>query len=136
MTGSDDSNSATRPISVAELLAKNGTIGAPPVGGRRRRRRGNADAVTVAELTGEIPVIRSTDDEPVTTSTAVEEQVDDRPEASEAPEVPSTNGAVDHVEARTVESEPGVVEDEDVDQTDETAESETDEVEPDEADDD
>ncbi|KUI36309.1 hypothetical protein AU195_05850 [Mycobacterium sp. IS-1496] len=50
-------NSSTRPISVAELLAKNGTIGAPPVGGRRRRRRGNADAVTVAELTGEIPVI-------------------------------------------------------------------------------
>ena len=52
MTGSDDSYSNTRPISVAELLAKNGTIGAPPVGGRRRRRRGNADSVTVAELTG------------------------------------------------------------------------------------
>lgn len=51
----------TRPISVAELLAKNGTIGSPPVTGRRRRRRGNADAVTVAELTGEIPIIR---DEP------------------------------------------------------------------------
>lgn len=50
-------NSSTRPISVAELLAKNGTIGAPPVGGRRRRRRGNADAVTVAELTGEIPIV-------------------------------------------------------------------------------
>jgi len=48
----------TRPISVAELLAKNGTIGSPPVTGRRRRRRGNADAVTVAELTGEIPIIR------------------------------------------------------------------------------
>ncbi|UVO13591.1 hypothetical protein NM962_05665 [Mycobacterium sp. SVM_VP21] len=48
----------TRPISVAELLAKNGNIGAPPVTGRRRRRRGNADAVTVAELTGEIPIIR------------------------------------------------------------------------------
>ena len=51
----------TRPISVAELLAKNGTIGAPPVTGRRRRRRGNADAVTVAELTGEIPIIRDED---------------------------------------------------------------------------
>ena len=47
---------STRPISVAELLAKNGTIGAP-VSNRRRRRRGNSDAVTVAELTGEIPVI-------------------------------------------------------------------------------
>src|ERR1700755_606534 len=49
-------DASTRPISVAELLAKNGTIGAP-VPGRRRRRRGNSDAVTVAELTGEIPVI-------------------------------------------------------------------------------
>ncbi|MUL66531.1 hypothetical protein BOO86_18800 [Mycobacterium sp. CBMA 234] len=57
MTDSDDF-AGTRPISVAELLAKNGTIGAPPVGGRRRRRRGNSDAVTVAELTGEIPIIR------------------------------------------------------------------------------
>jgi hypothetical protein len=41
---------------VAELLAKNGTVGAP-VTGRRRRRRGSTEAVTVAELTGEIPVI-------------------------------------------------------------------------------
>jgi hypothetical protein len=49
----------SRPISVAELLAKNGTIGSPPVGGRRRRKRGNSDAVTVAELTGEIPIIRT-----------------------------------------------------------------------------
>ena len=59
MTGPDNSQAGTRPISVAELLAKNGTIGAPPVGGgRRRRRRGNSDAVTVAELTGEIPIVR------------------------------------------------------------------------------
>jgi hypothetical protein len=56
MTGPNDN---TRPISVAELLAKNGTLGAP-VAARRRRRRGNSDAVTVAELTGEIPII--TDD--------------------------------------------------------------------------
>jgi hypothetical protein len=57
MTGPHDSaNANVRPISVAELLAKNGTIGAP-VPNRRRRRRGNSDAVTVAELTGEIPVI-------------------------------------------------------------------------------
>jgi hypothetical protein len=53
MTGPNDT---TRPISVAELLAKNGTHGAPAPA-RRRRRRGNSDAVTVAELTGEIPVI-------------------------------------------------------------------------------
>lgn len=71
MTGPDDSEAGTRPISVAELLAKNGTIGAaPPGGGRRRRRRGNSDAVTVAELTGEIPIVRTGElpivrDEPV-----------------------------------------------------------------------
>ncbi|CAN5862111.1 hypothetical protein BH09ACT7_BH09ACT7_20120 [soil metagenome] len=59
MTGPEDAPS-TRPISVAELLAKNGTIGAaPPGGGRRRRRRGNSDSVTVAELTGEIPILRT-----------------------------------------------------------------------------
>jgi hypothetical protein len=57
MTGPEESFSNTRPISVAELLAKNGTIGAPPVGGRRRRRRGNNDSVSVAELTGEIPIV-------------------------------------------------------------------------------
>ena len=63
MTGPD--NQDTRPISVAELLARNGTIGSPPpAGGRRRRRRGNTDAVTVAELTGEIPIIQVEDDEP------------------------------------------------------------------------
>ena len=56
MTEPED-HSSTRPISVAELLARNGSIGAPPVGGRRRRRRGDTDSVTVAELTGEIPII-------------------------------------------------------------------------------
>ena len=50
----------TRPISVAELLAKNGTIGSPPVGGRPPASTRQHDAVTVAELTGEIPII--TDD--------------------------------------------------------------------------
>ena len=69
MSESDDSQN-TRPISVAELLARNGTIGAPPAGGRRRRRRGNTDAVSVAELTGEIPVIR---DEPVVEPAPIEE---------------------------------------------------------------
>ena len=56
MTGPEDSQ-GTRPISVAELLARNGTIGAPPVGGRRRRRRGDTDSISVAELTGEIPIV-------------------------------------------------------------------------------
>lgn len=66
MTGPHPENedSGTRPISVAELLAKNGTIGAPAVTRRRRRRRGDSDAVTVAELTGDLPVIRDDDDEP------------------------------------------------------------------------
>lgn len=54
----------TKQISVAELLARNGTIGAPAVTRRRRRRRGD-DSVTVAELTGEIPIIR--DDRPAPT---------------------------------------------------------------------
>ncbi len=59
MTGPhpETESKATRPISVAELLARNGTIGAPAVTRRHGRRRGDNDAVTVAELTGEIPVI-------------------------------------------------------------------------------
>ena len=109
MTGSDDSYSNTRPISVAELLAKNGTIGAPPVGGRRRRRRGNADSVTVAELTGEIPIIRPTDPDPSAATAAVEQEVEEveevtaaEPDAEVSPEIEAgealpTNGAVDHV---------------------------------------
>lgn len=72
MTGPDSQD--TRPISVAELLARNGTIGAPPVGGRRRRRRGNTDAVSVAELTGEIPIIRP-DDEPADEAHGADETV-------------------------------------------------------------
>ncbi|MGE2729414.1 hypothetical protein ACQI4F_08050, partial [Mycolicibacterium vaccae] len=76
MTRPDDSGT-TRPISVAELLARNGTIGSPPVGGRRRRRRGNADAVTVAELTGEIPVIRDTDTKPPATPPVTEPPVEE-----------------------------------------------------------
>ncbi len=97
MTGPEDSYSSTRPISVAELLAKNGTIGAPPVGGRRRRRRGNTDSVTVAELTGEIPIVTA----------------DTHPEAAEpATEAPdevrddytgplSGNGVAEHVDEDT-----------------------------------
>jgi hypothetical protein len=65
MTGPDfeAESPGTRPISVAELLAKNGTIGAPAVTRRRRRRRGDSDSVTVAELTGEIPIIRDDEEE-------------------------------------------------------------------------
>src|SRR5215207_7016656 len=89
MTGPKDRHGNTRPISVAELLAKNGTIGAPPVGGRRRRRRGNSDSVTVAELTGEIPVVSGHD-------------VD---EVEATGPVPATNGAghVDETEGAETE---------------------------------
>ncbi|OBI19709.1 hypothetical protein A5714_09115, partial [Mycobacterium sp. E2462] len=80
----------TRPISVAELLARNGTIGAPAVTRRRRRRRGDSDAVTVAELTGEIPVIRDDDfDEPDADDTA-------QTGAPAAPEAPEPPAAEDH----------------------------------------
>lgn len=83
MTGphSETEDGATRQISVAELLARNGTIGAPAPTRRRRRRRGDSDSVTVAELTGEIPIIR---DEPREAGTA--------PPPSPAPE--PANGRV------------------------------------------
>jgi hypothetical protein len=61
MTGPQSETDSTKPISVAELLAKNGTLGAPAVTRRRRRRRGDSDSITVAELTGEIPIIRDGD---------------------------------------------------------------------------
>ena len=81
---------STRPISVAELLAKNGTSAAPPAGGHRRRRRGNSDAVSVAELTGEIPVIR-TGEIPVLPEESTAYAGD--PEVAEAkPEVRSETG--------------------------------------------
>ncbi|WP_283613333.1 hypothetical protein [Mycolicibacterium poriferae] len=139
MTGPDD-HSSTRPISVAELLAKNGTIGAPPVGGRRRRRRGNADAVTVAELTGEIPIIRP--DEPEPAPAPVDEAPaaeTDTAAAADAETAPSTNGEVDTAEPEVeavpdaephaqVEAEPEVEQELDVEAEPE-AESES-EVEP------
>ena len=62
MTGPHPDPDSPEPISVAELLARNGTIGAPAFTRRRRRRRGDSEAVTVAELTGEIPVIRDDDE--------------------------------------------------------------------------
>lgn len=116
MTAPDDSQN-TRPISVAELLAKNGTIGSPPVGGRRRRRRGNSDAVTVAELTGEIPIIR-TGEIPVAREEAPAPAGEETPDettaetssetASEAAASAETNGSAPAapVEAPAAEPEP------------------------------
>jgi hypothetical protein len=83
MTGPDTEN--TRPISVAELLAKNGTIGSPPVTARRRRKRGKGNAVSVAELTGEIPII--SDDEPASDPDAAPEQDGPAQDVFEADEV-------------------------------------------------
>lgn len=89
MTGphSETESPGTRPISVAELLARNGTIGEPSVTRRRRRRRGDSDAVTVAELTGEIPVIRDDETEHGANGTvqvsepAAEQVAEERPNA-------------------------------------------------------
>ena len=80
MSSSDDS---TRPISVAELLARNGTIGSPPVGGHRRRRRRKSDSVSVAELTGEIPVVREEGPPPAAEETVAEESAAEEAVAEE-----------------------------------------------------
>jgi hypothetical protein len=107
MTGPEDSHSSTRPISVAELLAKNGTIGAPPVGGRRRRRRGNNDSVTVAELTGEIPIISAHDVRDVDDATASHRRASHEDEHVDATgPVPTTNGVAGHVDEVEPEAEP------------------------------
>ncbi len=98
MTGPEESYSSTRPISVAELLAKNGTIGAPPVGGRRRRRRGNSDSVSVAELTGEIPIITGDTHEDVR-DTAADPATDELEEVrDDVTGPPQSNGVAGHVE--------------------------------------
>ena len=122
MTGPEDSHSSTRPISVAELLARNGTIGAPPVGGRRRRRRGNSDSVTVAELTGEIPIVREHEvhdvDETEATRTI--------PVVADEPVAASTNGVVDHVDGVETES----VDDVETESVDDVETESVDDVEP------
>lgn len=92
----DTRNQEGRPISVAELLARNGTIGSPPVSGRRRRRRGNSDAVTVAELTGEIPIIRDTGEIPVVRD---EEQQPDEGAPDAAPATAEASDAAVKAEA-------------------------------------
>jgi hypothetical protein len=109
MTEPQDDHSSTRPISVAELLARNGTIGAPPVGGRRRRRRGNADSVTVAELTGEIPILTDAVEAPAAAHDVADDvaevvevaeldvdEVPDEPEEEAPVASAASNGVVAH----------------------------------------
>ncbi|MEB4208590.1 hypothetical protein [Mycobacterium sp. 94-17] len=100
MTGPDSETESpgTRPISVAELLAKNGTIGAPAVTRRRRRRRGDSDAVTVAELTGDLPVIDDDDDEPASNAAEAPEAT-----AAAAPAPPGGPAAQDVAEQVTTD---------------------------------
>jgi hypothetical protein len=102
MTGPEDSHDSTRPISVAELLAKNGTIGAPPVGGRRRRRRGHSDSVTVAELTGEIPIIQEHHDDADTDRQRAVIAEEHRDATGPVP----TNGVAGHVDEVDAQAEP------------------------------
>jgi F0F1-type ATP synthase assembly protein I len=120
MTGTED-HANTRPISVAELLARNGTIGAPPVGGRRRRRRGDG-SITVAELTGEIPVIR---DEAPPTEPEPSEPAKPEPEAvaadtEAAEEAPDAEDApAEPTDQDTDQDQPAEDQDGDEDQADE-----------------
>ena len=121
-SGAEDS----RPISVAELLARNGTIGAPPAGGRRRRRRGNSAAVTVAELTGEIPVIRDEDPAPV------DETAGDAAEETPLEETPLEETQLEETEEETGEEAADTVADPDTVTVDAAADEDVDdETEPD-----
>ncbi|MCZ4562578.1 hypothetical protein O4160_17180 [Rhodococcus sp. IEGM 1401] len=79
---SDTNPEDTGQISVAELLARNGQKTNLSAGGRRRR--GVKGGISVAELTGEIPVVR---DEPGNRSAPVVESP--TPDAS-GPETPET----------------------------------------------
>lgn len=80
---SDENNDGaadTGQVSVAELLARNGAkVGTQAGGGRRRR--GMAGGISVAELTGEIPIVR-----PVENATPEAESPEDAAPEAEAPE--------------------------------------------------
>ncbi|OHU21914.1 hypothetical protein BKG76_15305 [Mycobacteroides franklinii] len=89
MTESDDTQ---RPVSVAELLARNGAADGK-ISGHRRRMRGNADAIPVAELTGEIPVIRDKKGGRARPNPAPTPETAAAPEAAKAPEAPAPSEA-------------------------------------------
>lgn len=102
----DPRDEATRPISVAELLAKNGTIGAAPPGGRRRRRRGNSDSVTVAELTGEIPIVSAAGEQLVQEAPEYEPAVPEPAEPAVEESVPEPEPEPESVSEPEPEPEP------------------------------
>lgn len=98
-----------RRISLAELLAREGGAPAAPAGGRRRRHRGGENSITVAELTGEIPVIRDDQPAPGTESPAQPAPeapaAEARAEAAPEPEVVEPEAVEPEVEVPAV-SEP------------------------------
>ncbi|MFC7959304.1 hypothetical protein ACFUQU_00130 [Rhodococcoides kroppenstedtii] len=90
----DNTGGTTGPVSVAELLARNGAT----VGTGGRRRRGMAGGISVAELTGEIPVIR--DEAPADEDRTDENRADEnRADENRAEETPAV------AEERPVETE-------------------------------
>ncbi|RMB72294.1 hypothetical protein AYK61_24835 [Rhodococcus sp. SBT000017] len=98
---SDTNPEDTGQISVAELLARNGQKTNLSAGGRRRR--GVKGGISVAELTGEIPVVR---DEPGNRSAPVVETAD--PDASE-PETPDVAPAAPHSSDAAEDDAPAAV---------------------------
>ncbi|GAB3131790.1 hypothetical protein GCM10027289_18550 [Tsukamurella serpentis] len=105
-------------ISVAELLARGGGA-TPPAGGRRRRHRGGENSITVAELTGEIPVVRDDAPEPGTAAEAAEPSTTEQAAASAQQSTEASRPAESGQRAETVQSPepaPGTDDDGDADE--------------------
>lgn len=95
----DNHSNDTGQISVAELLARNGQKVGSRSGGRRRR--GATGGISVAELTGEIPVVGRAD-------RRAAERKADAEESPDAPVAPATP-KVEPVEPQTPKVEPPVL---------------------------
>ncbi|KXO94738.1 hypothetical protein AXK56_19170 [Tsukamurella pulmonis] len=91
--------SEERRISLAELLAREGGTAPAPTGGRRRRHRGGENSITVAELTGEIPVVR--DDQPAPGSDPAAQAA-----APAEPAAPEAGGAPEQATAAQAPQQP------------------------------
>ncbi|WP_182357935.1 hypothetical protein [Tomitella gaofuii] len=107
---SEQPGTSSRPVTVAELLARNasGSGGSSDGGRSRRHHRGErAGGISVAELTGEIPVIR----EPVAEDRVDREREDaqvDRQDARDAESAAETD--VDAAESEVPAEEDGAAE--------------------------